>query len=215
VTKKPKRAPGGGRKASGPFQRNTAQLPVRMPEGMRGELETAAHKRGWNLTQELLWRVRGSLSKEREEHRDRALRALCFVISEMALKYFSTEGRQIAEPWHRDPFTFTAFKLAVGKLLDALRPPGDLRRPRLKDGRWRYGNETPQSIADHAAKETLSDLFYTRMPDRDMKAIIQSMTLVDNPHWGEWLAEVLERDFYAMSDARRDLGIDEPGGTKP
>jgi len=90
----------------------------------------------------------------------------------------------------------------VDKLLEALRPPGDLRRPRLKDGRWRHGTETPESIADHAAKETLSDLFYTRMPNQNLKAIIQSMTLPDNPHWGEWLAEVVERDFYAMSNAR-------------
>jgi hypothetical protein len=207
---KRKRAPGGGRKPSGPFQRNTAQLTVRMPESMRSELEASAHKRGWSLTQELLWRVRVSLSKEREEHRDRAVRALCFLISEMALKYFSSEGRQLAEPWQRDPFTFAAFKLAVGKLLDALQPEGELRPPRTKDGRDRYRTETTESLADHAAKETLSNLFYTQMPDRDLKAIIQSIPLPDNPHWGEWLVEELERDFYAMSNARRDLGIEKP-----
>ena len=210
-----KRAPGGGRKPLGPSAAHP--LTIRMDNDLRHQLERAASKRGrkraWNLSQEILLRLRVSLNREHEEHPDRALRALCFVISEMARNFFSTEGRvpEIAGgPWQRDPFTFTAFKLAVGKLLDGLQPPGDLRRPRTKDGDWRYGTETPESIAEHAAKEILSDLSYTRMPDQEMRTLIQKITLPTNPHYGEWLAELLERDFYAMSSARRDLGIDEP-----
>ena len=215
-----KRAPGGGRK---PIGSTAAQpLTIRIDDDLRGQLETAATKRAkrkqnWNLSQEILLRLRVSLNREHEEHPDRALRALCFVVSEMVRKFFTTEGREpeiAGGPWQRDPFTFTAFKLAVGNLLDRLQPPGELCPPRLKDGRQRYGIETPESIAEHAAKEILSDLYYTRMPDQEMKTLIQRVTLPSNPHYGEWLAELLERGFYAWSNARRDLGIDEPERTQ-
>ena len=44
-----KRAPGGGRKPSGPFAQNAAQLTIRMPTEMRGQLEAAAQRRGRSL----------------------------------------------------------------------------------------------------------------------------------------------------------------------
>jgi hypothetical protein len=179
-----------------------------MPDEMRAELEASARKRGWSLAQDLLWRVRVSLTKGHEEHNDRALRALCYVISEMARKHLHTASADRAgEWWHRDPFTFKAFRLGVANLLETLQPPGELRRPRTKDGRYLYGTETPESIADYAAKETKSDLFYdTPQSLARLKAALRSYS----PHVGEWMMDELEKGIYAMSNARRDFGIDEP-----
>src|SRR6516165_455129 len=52
-----KRAPGGGRKPKGAAPMRS-QLTIRMPDDLRTELEAAARKRGHNLTDELLWRLR-------------------------------------------------------------------------------------------------------------------------------------------------------------
>jgi len=220
VTKKAKRAPGGGRKPSGPFKLNAAQLTVRMPDEMRDELEAAAHKRGWSLTQELLWRLRASLTREdHEQHQDRALRALCFLISEMARKklctgepwYRDEHTERAGAPWHRDPFIFMAFRLAVAKLLEALQPPGELRRPRTKTKDYFYGTDTPESLADHAAKGILSDLYYGTPQDaEDLKAFVQAWKLPYMPQFGERMVEELERQGNTMTRARRDVGIDEP-----
>jgi hypothetical protein len=63
---KRKRAPGGGRKRLGA---SVAQnLTIRVDDDLRGQLEAAAiarQKRNWNLTQEILLRLRTSLSNER------------------------------------------------------------------------------------------------------------------------------------------------------
>lgn len=220
MIKKAKRAPGGGRKPSGPFKLNSAQLTVRMPDDMRGELERAAHKRGWSLTQELLWRLRASLTREdHEQHQDRALRAICFLISEMTRKnlctgelwYRDAHTERAGGPWHKDPFIFTAFRLAVAKLLKGLQPSGDLHQPGTKSGRDFYSISTPESLAGEAAKEILSDLFYSRPQETEnLKAFIQSWRLPYMPQFGERMVEELERQGNTMTRARKDLGIDEP-----
>jgi hypothetical protein len=191
-----------------------------MPGDMRDNLEAAAHKRGWSLTQEVLWRLRASLTRDdHEQHQDRVLRALCFLISEMARKKICTgepwyrdahterEGGQ----WHQDPFIFMAFRLAVAKLLEALQPPGELRRPRTKSRGYFYGMDTPESLADYAAKGILSDLFYdTPQTTEDLKAFVQSWKLPYMPQFGARMVEELERQGNTMTRARKDLGIDEP-----
>jgi hypothetical protein len=127
-----KRKPGGGRKPKGDFSRLTSPLTIRMPAEMRKQLEAAANKSGKNVTQELLRRLQNSFNRDREKSRDPALRALCFLIAEIA------EGVVLPEPirfpnayplWRSNPFLFRAFKLAVGKLLDALEPPGEIQAP--------------------------------------------------------------------------------------
>ena len=80
-----KRKPGAGRKPAGPFKNNTAQLTIRMPDGLRDKLENSAKKKGRNLTQELLWRLEWSYRKQAEEEfKPPATRAICFLIGEIA-----------------------------------------------------------------------------------------------------------------------------------
>ena len=114
---KPKKKSTAGRKPAGPFAHNTAQLTIRMPDDLRDELELSANKKGWSLTQELLWRLRSSYQRQRQERRrPPATRAICFLIGEIA-GYASAFN---PAEWHRSPFAFKAFRLAVARLLGAL-----------------------------------------------------------------------------------------------
>jgi hypothetical protein len=205
---KQKRAPGGGRKPKGAFSGLTSPLSIRMPPDMRKELESASKKKGWSLTQELLWRLRVSLNKQQEVRRDPATRAICYLISRMGEKIH----KRIPLEWRRNPFLFRAFKIGVANLLDELEPPGEIQSPidqgTLTESTYVDLYRTPETIANDAARETLTSLYYTREMPESQKQAIRSLSLPGEPKYGEQLVELLESDFYSESAARRDLGID-------
>jgi hypothetical protein len=220
MKRKRKRAPGGGRKPSGPFKHSAAQLTVRMPDDMRARLNAAAQKKGWSLSQELLWRLRVSFEKENyADHRDPATRALCFLIAEAAQRVHIG----IPVEWHRDPFLFKAFKLAVAALLDALEPAGSVKSPlpefsnvlkphemQLIGDRWK----TPETAAAEAAKSTLNSLLLPTRLAGDVRTRLQGLNFPEWPNVSEELIKEFESEFYVMANARRDLGIDELKGSK-
>ena len=119
--KKRKHAPGQGRKPKGDFSRLTVPFSVRMPATMRNELKKAARERGRTEGQELLSRLQGSFNREREKSRDPAMRALCFLFSELAV---AVHGNMPEPDWRSDPFLFRTIKIGIAKLLNALEPKG-------------------------------------------------------------------------------------------
>ena len=207
---KRKRAPGGGRKPKGAFSGLTSPLSIRMPPEMRKELESAAKKKGWSLTQELLWRLRVSLNKEQEARRDPATRALCHLISVMGEKIY----KRIPLEWRRNPFLFRAFKIGVANLLDELEPPGEIQSPidpntLTESTGWLIElYRTPETIANDATRETLASLYYAREMSEQYRQHLRSVNIPGAPGYGEQVVEMLEFEFYSMSAARRDLGID-------
>ena len=215
-----KRATGGGRKPSGPFRHSAAQLTVRMPDDMRARLDAAAKKKGWSLSQELLWRLRVSFEKENyRDRRDPATRALCFLIAETAQRVHIG----VLVEWNRNPFLFRAFKLAVAALLDELEPAGSAKssvpefskvlKPhelQLFGDRWK----TPETAAAEAAKLTLTSLFLPAHDVEDVKTRLRGLNFPERPNLSEELIKEFEGEFYVMANARRDLGIDEPKGSK-
>jgi hypothetical protein len=141
-----KRASGGGRKRSPDTPR--AQLSIRMQENDRAQLEAAAKRRGWTVTEELLWRLRASFARDHERQRDPPLRAWCFLISELAsFIHYETPN------WHRNPFWYRAFKLGLIGLLDALEPQGEVRPPKALDPST--DEETPEAQAEMAVNIVL------------------------------------------------------------
>lgn len=220
MKRKRKRAPGGGRKPSGPFRHSAAQLTVRMPDDMRARLDAAAKKKGWSLSQELLWRLRVSFEKENyRDRRDPATRALCFLIAETAQRVHIG----VLVEWNRNPFLFRAFKLAVAALLDRLEPAGSAKSPvpefskvlkphelQLIGDRWK----TPETAAAEAAKLTLTSLFLPAHDVEDVKTRLRGLNFPERPNLSEELIKVFEGEFYAMANARRDLAIDEARGSK-
>jgi hypothetical protein len=178
-----------------------SQFTCRMPDDLRSQLEVAARKRGRNLTDELLGRLRGSFAREREHERNPTTRALGYLISAMAELHAgsaSKYSRLPKRPWTRDPFLFRSFKLAVAQLLDALEPPGDPQafdsKPIVTSGDM-LPFDTPEDMADFASKELLWAVSLDARTTQSIRRMISD--------------DDVEQDLYAIEDARRDLGIEE------
>jgi hypothetical protein len=213
-----KRASGGGRKPTGlPVAR---PLTIRIDDELREKLEMAARKRArhksrWNLSQEILHRLKRSL-KDRDQ--SDPMRALCFLISEMARRELESGP---GEPsWHRDPFTFRALKLAIASLLDALEPPGDAHPPEtlpLHQSYLRGPLRTPELLAEHMTSRTLNWLYQEPIAKEDL-ARLRGEIRRSPFHGTEYdpitLIEDAEMDDYALSDARRDLQLPQPSERK-
>jgi hypothetical protein len=230
---KRKRAPGAGRKPADPLAPKTSQLTVRIPDYMRAQLKTAADERHWSLTDELLRRLRASFAREREQQRDPALRALFYLISETArgISYMQQKGgKDVVPKWNVDPSQFKALRSAMLKLLDALEPPGEVKPLEIPNARE---SRSPTSLGNAEAKATLRKLFDAEPYD----AASELEDWKDYYSQAEWfrtredgtreegtglIDELVEffkkvtanrqREFYAMSDARRDLEISKPKG---
>jgi hypothetical protein len=184
-----------------------------MDDDLRNQLEAvtgkrAERKRNWNISQEILLRLRCSLDKERENRRSAAMRALCYVISELGRREFFTDFAD-RRSWHREPFTFRAFKLAVTRLLDELEPPGEIR-PSSDSYVGQF--ETPEELAAVAADHMLYRLRHDRPLTQEQKAELLGGAAPADPLI-EHLPE-FERELYAMASARHHLGLDEPGESK-
>jgi hypothetical protein len=165
-----------------------------MPDDLRSELEASARKRGRNLTDELLGRLRSSFAREHEQKRDPATRALNYLISKVA------ELTHLGLPvkWHQDPFMFRAFKLAVGALLDALEPSGEMRTP------YEVLRQNPQ------VEQWFIDQYKT--PETAALSVADLvLKLFSRPELGRQLIDEypedpnFERDEYQMSNARHAL----------
>lgn len=212
-----KRAPGGGMKPRGEYSGLTSVLSLRMPAEMREELEKAARARSRkenkdiSLSQELLGRLRRSFVRDSNEARDPALQAVCYLIGEVAegvTSPFPIRFGNLRPLWRSNPFLFRAFKLAVGKLLDALEPKGEIKTPvtlEVAKGHTldltfpsfvanRY--QTPEALADFVAAGIWQALIRTT-----------PLTVMD-PRITRWDLNV----DYDMDRARRDLSVKPQGG---
>src|SRR5438094_547490 len=119
-----KRAPGGGRKPKGEFSGKSATFSTRITPNLRKALDAAAKKSGRSLSQEVEHRLADSIYGRSD---DRATRAFCFLISELARAVgFGHWDRN----WHNDPRLREIFKLAIPMLLDRIpvMSGGDTRR---------------------------------------------------------------------------------------
>jgi hypothetical protein len=221
ITKR-RRAPGGGRKRLGP---SVAQnLTIRIDDDLREQLEavaTARQKRNWNLSQEILLRLRTSLNNEREEQRSPAMRALCFLIAQLGdhvvgPKLIGDEKEVALYNWRADPFFYKAFKIAVGQLLDALDPPGPIRpcvittenEADLDPSTRRYLEtfKTPEARAQYSVDYVLTA--FRGFPQWSAETREEQRKFVT-----EFGSPQLTREFYGMPDAARDLAV-KPGSGK-
>jgi hypothetical protein len=181
---------------------------------MRGELEAAAKANRTNISQELLRRLQTSFNRDREKARDPAMQALCFLIAEVAQQTagMTTPDMRIARilEWRTDPFYFRAFKIAVGKLLDALEPKGEIKPPidmQFTEEGGGLENEFLESFRDpelrgtYAARSIWADLrnkpLHTREEHEAMKKRLRKRS--ESAYW---------RLVYGMPDAARDLQIE-------
>jgi hypothetical protein len=216
-----KRKPGGGRKPKhGTVMRS--QLTVRMPDDLRAYLEEAAQRRGYTLTDALMAKLRLSLDTEREQERDPAVTALNFVIAQLAERiaggtYMADkEARSgFQKEWRTDPFKFSAFKFAVGKLLDALQPPGEIVPPpewAHKEAAKFFGVspqiqrlflETQKTPEGYGALEF--GALWTQLNRANPLTEKENVLGRQYPAFGKFI----EWESYGFEKARRALGIDK------
>jgi hypothetical protein len=210
MAKRKRRASGGGRKPQGEFDQLNSPFSLRMPEDLRKQLEAAADKSGRSASQELLRRLQESFNRDRDKARDPAMRALCFLIAEMAnavAGLTDSEGKPLFD-WRTDPFFYRAFKLAVAQLLDTLepggkiKPPGSILSAQSEDEKadpifevFKSTYETPEERADTAVRTLLSAL-------QQANPYADELKQEDDPHRAKWL-----RQAYGLKDARRDLEL--------
>lgn len=121
ITKK--RRPGAGRQTT--VNANSI-LSIRIRAETRGALDAEAGYSGEKISR-LVERL---LSEGLEERRRRKIsdpvRALAFLIEGLAmLSKSSVEDGTICE-WNTDPSIFETFRIAINKLLERLRPPGEI-----------------------------------------------------------------------------------------
>lgn len=199
-----KRAPGGGRKPRGDFSGLTAPLSIRMPTEMRDQLRSAARARGRSVSQELLRRVQDSLHHDRDRARDPAMRALCFLIAQLACEVsgFVREDGTPLYDWHSVPFFFRAFKLAVGHLLDAIESGAEIRPP------------TMETVVDGEQADALNDVLFGSYQSPEARAKVAAETVLRLLHRKPTLPKkesfdlfgpYLSSTAYGMQDALRDL----------
>jgi len=223
----PKRAPGGGRKPKGPVAARS--VTVRMPEDVYSELEAAVRQHRnprRTITDELVARLRHSFGVERQERRDPGLQALVYLIAELAERaHFGIDP----ERWHRDPWTFGAFKVGVSKLLDVLEPGAGLRDPREMTEQQKGFSERASSLLSEPnatvsaekqgaqiAASTINDLLRRGVPDKwnwTSHLRKQKAEHPAEPKSGD-LLDRLEGDARDMTRARLALGIGEPKSAK-
>ena len=100
---------------------------------MRKQLEREAAEKAVNVSDRLLWHLRRSFNRQREEERDPALQGLLVLIARLAQNVTHEEfvtdkymRSRLQSEWRTDLFQFRTFKFAVKKLLDTLEEPPEL-----------------------------------------------------------------------------------------
>jgi Arc-like DNA binding domain len=215
-----KRAPGGGRKPQGEFDQLTSPFSLRMPEYLREQLDAAAKESGKVASQELLTRLNQSFVRDRKRAGDPATQAICFLISELPDKIRWVLHDRMND-WVDDPFLFSAFKIAVAKLLDEIGPKGDVSRPvaigklmkaldkvepKVSDvmkADWK----SPSRLGKKTAAQVLNDLREGGWHPGDVKEM-WSEVFPDDKNFIEGATAAAERTWYGMDQARRDLRLE-------
>jgi hypothetical protein len=182
-----------------------------MPAYMREELEKAAKKRDRKLSQEVLSRLNYSLNESRRKSRDRSTRGISYLIEEIAEgvtlgAHNVLEFPDLRPLWRSNPFLFRAFKLAVGKLLDALEPTGEIKSPAMLQvaKNVQLDLTQPRFVADiYKTPEALADFVATGILHALTRTTLKKQN-VRNTKW-DWDGD------YGMKNARDDLSLERKG----
>src|SRR5215831_974877 len=118
-----KRAPGAGRKPKGEFAGKLANFSTRIQLETRRALEAEAAATGLSISQLAEKLLKTGLAERRQGEKDRKIRALCFLITQLAHHIVGVHAindeKKYERPlydWRSIPFFYRAFKIAVGQL---------------------------------------------------------------------------------------------------
>jgi hypothetical protein len=125
-------------------------LMTRLPEGLRGRLEREAARNDRSMNSEIIERLQRTFEQKEEIEKiygsEQLFHLLKMVASAMHLTgQFVGVGIQKSE-WMKDPIAYAEAVKAATRVLDALRPHGEARRPAyLREG---TGEKIAQLVLD-------------------------------------------------------------------
>lgn len=191
-----------GRKAAGPITGKSSTFSTRITDETRGAIEAEATASGQSISQAAERLIRLGLQVRREREFDDPMRALGYVMEGLAtICRSSAENGRLCH-WHNDPSVFEAFRLALVKLLDHIKPPGaidsSLEGPLV--------GQPPEICGERAFRQIWSVLLHARphTPD-DVKTLFErggrSRTMPEDA------LAAMSRSSYALADAKRALKI--------
>jgi hypothetical protein len=177
---------------------------------MRKKLEASSAQKGRSLTQEMLSRLNRSFDRERDEQRDPALGALCYLLAKVV--EIASDNAWVApgsnkRDWIYDPFVFRATKLAFSKLLDMLEPKGEIR-PRFTEQQIR--EVWPAELVEQALAENSSPV---AKADFAAGFIWRQLQEQVGRYRAERLSELSGEEQELVRGAARDAGAAEAAGT--
>jgi hypothetical protein len=202
------RRKGGGRKPKPPGEGKPAQFQARIAADLRADLDTEAAATGLSVSAIASGLLRDGLrsKREREFDRDDPMRALWYLVAEAAKEIC---GLKPGLDWRTNPFAYEALKLAIVKIMDALKPAGGIRPPSATEQKSiaLFGPfDTAKARAEHVAKIILHNLHGAEAMD------VEQMFGSDLP---KDVKARLKRTVYNMSDARKALlGRRAPGASQ-
>ena len=125
------------------------------------------------------------------------------------------------DEWRTDPFRFAGFKIAVGTLLNAIAPKGEIKSPVSAEMVDKFVDEegpffdnpalvdllkqkwkSPENLAADVFSNLWAQLNRSHPLSEKEKLIMQR---------GAWVGEMMIEETYALAEARADLGLDKGG----
>src|SRR5215472_2327559 len=218
-----KRKAGPGRKPAGTIHSKVSNFSTRITAETRVALETEARATEQSVSQVAEQLLRLGIKTKRARERPDALRAFCYLVAELAeliCNFKEADGKPVFD-WRTTPFTFEAFRLAIQKLMDAIKPSGEIRsptedEPTLANSLISGPYDSPQARAEWATMilwhnlqcaesgrlrpEFLWHNLQCAEPGRLRQKMLSPPITVDE------LTEI-ERMVYSMARAREDLQI--------
>ena len=114
-----------GKRRKSERERKSVVLTVRVDAHTKKDLDRARVTNNRTLGQEIQHRLSESMSSQKALFGDERTFRLGQVIAECARFVQLNTGLH----WRDDPWTFAAFAICVGQVLDSLRPAGEMQQP--------------------------------------------------------------------------------------
>ena len=129
MTKARKRRPGGGRKPAGDIHGKIETFSTRISRETRQALDDEARRSGQSVSQVAERLLILGLKTKRDREKDDPMRALSFLIDQLAITVSAYPAGGAALNWRTNPFIFKSLRLAIYGLMKRLAPPGEIRAP--------------------------------------------------------------------------------------
>jgi hypothetical protein len=193
-----KRREGGGRKPAGDIHGKTATFSTRISDETRRALDNEAIRSGQSVSQVAEQLLKLGLKAKRDREKDDPMRALAFLIDQLAITVSAHPRGGLALNWRTNPFIFESFRLAIDGLMKRLAPSGEIQAPTPPAGVCDLPFTSPQDRAELAVELLWLNFLGTAALSDDELAAFPTR-----------LRATLESLLYSYSNARDDLAIRE------